>query len=336
MTVFCLALCVFHFAGYAPQRIFAGTPSNDYPVFVASVPNANDYSLFANNGWDGNWYVGYNTCWVKKLPAVPPGDYQRAYLGAKLGRMKLTFNPTNVWDKKPIPGSVYMAISSTNAWRKDRSYLLTTTADIPLEGDAESAVEGTGEAQWFWTEIPLQAVNRPGNNYLALWSPTPEFLSISSSPVLAAAWGGKEQDTWLTRDIRGAPPRTPGADPGAPISYFQPAMALKLIPKGPSHPVKIQIIEWTHRASDRPRPAVTANVEGESIESAWLEFFSTDSQGWVKMGRPLWKTPYIFSFDPARLPPGRVQLRVAARNIWEDVTASPSWAVSVSTAVPGT
>src|SRR5438552_1865059 len=62
--------------------------TSDYPVFVAQIPNPNDYVLFANSGWDGNWYVGYNNGWVKKLPAVPNGNYARAYLGAKLGRMK--------------------------------------------------------------------------------------------------------------------------------------------------------------------------------------------------------------------------------------------------------
>ena len=52
--------------------------SADYPVFVAQVPNPNDYVLFANGGWDGNWYVGYNNGWIKKLPAIPKGNYAHA------------------------------------------------------------------------------------------------------------------------------------------------------------------------------------------------------------------------------------------------------------------
>src|SRR5258708_3539384 len=147
------AFCILTFA-LQPAR----SEPVDYPVFVAKVPNPNDYSLFANSGWDGNWYVGYNTCWIKKLPPIPPGDYTHAYIGAKLGRMKLLVNPKNIWDKQPIPGSIYMGISSTAAWSRDRSFFLTSTEMIPLEGDAESAVEGTGEAQWFWTEVPLQDV----------------------------------------------------------------------------------------------------------------------------------------------------------------------------------
>src|SRR4051812_24400091 len=74
----------------------AASASADYPVFVAKASNPNDYSLFANGGWDGNWYVGYNTCWIKKLPAIPLGHYARAYIGAKLGRMKLNSNPKNI------------------------------------------------------------------------------------------------------------------------------------------------------------------------------------------------------------------------------------------------
>ena len=52
-------------------------------VFLADLPNPNDFTLFANGGWDGSWYVGYNTCWMQKLPAPPAGEYKRAFLGAR-------------------------------------------------------------------------------------------------------------------------------------------------------------------------------------------------------------------------------------------------------------
>ncbi len=44
------------------------------PLFIADLPNPNNFSLFANGGWDGSWYVGFNTCWMQKL-AVPKGNY---------------------------------------------------------------------------------------------------------------------------------------------------------------------------------------------------------------------------------------------------------------------
>jgi hypothetical protein len=306
-------------------------PPNDYPEYVSQLPNPNDYSLFANGGWDGNWYVGYNTCWIKKLPRIPTGDYTRAYIGAKLGRMKLSGNPKNAWDKYPVPGSIYIALSSTPAWAKDTHQQLITTEDIPLEGDYESAVEGTGEAQWFWVEVPLEAVSFSGDNYLALWSPTPALVSVSSSPLLAAGWGGKDQNTWLLRDVRGVPPRTP-ASFGTPITYFEPAMALKLIPRGPVHPMTVQIVNWTPGLPERPKPVVTARIQGDSISSAWLEH-GDGSRPWVKISRPLWKAPYILTVDPAKLPPGRVQLRVAVRNIWEEHGVSAPFTVDVSTSL---
>jgi hypothetical protein len=82
--------------------------------------------------------------------------------------MKLAPNTKNRWDKQPIPGTVYMAISSTNAWTRDRSFFVTSTEDIPLEGDAESAVDGTGESQWFWAEIP--------GHVRARWMDSPEWI----------------------------------------------------------------------------------------------------------------------------------------------------------------
>jgi hypothetical protein len=319
-----IAICILPFA-MQPAR----SEPVDYPVFVAKSPNPNDYNLFANSGWDGNWYVGFNTCWIKKLPPIPPGDYARAYVGAKLGRMKLIVNPTNVWDKRPIPGTIYTAIASTTAWSRDHSYLLTQTGMIPLEGDAESAIEGTGEAEWFWVEVPLRNVNLSGANYVALWSPTPALITVSSSPVLAASWGGKDQDTWLTRDIHGAPPSAPSQ--GTPISYFQPAIALKLIPKGPAHPIAIQVVDWKNTTGEHPKPVVSARVAGDSIERVWVEYFTDVNHTWSTVGRPLGKAPYVFTLDTARLPPGRVQLRVIAANIWEESTASSAFTVDVST-----
>jgi hypothetical protein len=311
----------------APRVLHAGPVPPDAVVYVQKIPNPNDYSLFANNGWDGNWYVGYNTCWIKHLPPVPKGNYAKAYLGAKIGRMKLLINPNNSWDKRPIPGTVSIAIASTFTWTRDQTFTLTRSEDIPLEGDSESAVEGTGESQWFWVEIPMERVNQSGDNFVALWSPTPDYLSVSSSPVLAAAWGGKSKDTWIARDGNGAPPRAfkPGGE--NEISFFEPAIALKLIPKSVAHPIQIMISDWKAGTPDHPKPVIAADVEGRSIQSVWVEYFKEE---WVKIGRPLWKAPYIFTLEQTQLPQGRVQLRVAASNIWEERAASAPFTVEVS------
>src|SRR5262249_37322256 len=128
-----------------------------------------------------------------------------------------------------------------------------------------------------------------------------------------------------------APPRTSGASPGTPISYFQPAMALKLIPKGPAHPMTVQLADWKAASADHPKPVVTARIAGDSVERAWLEY-SQSNHTWAPAGRPLWKAPYIFTVDQTKLPEGRVQLRVVAANLWEERAASQPFAVDISTA----
>src|SRR5438552_11484315 len=118
----CILLSAWRPAQSVPPAPAVSTaPTNDYPVFIAKLPNPNDYNLFANGGWDGNWYVGYNTCWIKKLPSIRRGEYARAYIGTKVGRMKLSANAKSVWDKRPVPGTIYMALSSTTAWTRDHS-----------------------------------------------------------------------------------------------------------------------------------------------------------------------------------------------------------------------
>src|SRR5207302_1088162 len=110
------------------------------------------------------------------------------------------------------------------------------------------------------------------DNYVALWSPTPALVSVSSAPVLAAAWGGKEINTWLAKDIKGEPPATPKTALATPLSYFQPALALKLIPAGtPAHFIQARAVSWQNGSPDHPKPVITASAQGESIERVWLE-----------------------------------------------------------------
>src|ERR1035437_966592 len=144
----------------------------DYPVFVSEVSNPNDYSLFANGGWDGNWYVGYNNGWVKKLPSIPAGNYSHAYVGAKLGRMKTRPPVGRPPEFNPIAGEIWIGVSSTPSWTPSQRFRLTTTDNIPQEGSAEYALDHVGESEWFWTEVPLESVNRRGDNFLVLWSTT--------------------------------------------------------------------------------------------------------------------------------------------------------------------
>ncbi len=326
---------LFFAALHSPRfTVYAQTP--DYLVFVAQTPNPNDYSLFANAGWDGNWYVGYNNGWIKKLPPIPKGQYVRAYIGAKLGRMKTLPPVGRPPEFNPIPGEIWIALSSTPSWKANERVLLTTTEDIPLDGSPEYATENVGESQWFWVEVPLGLVNFSGDNYVALWSPTPQLLSISSSPVLAAAWGNKDVNTWLGKDIKGTPPTDPKTALGSGLSYFQPAIALELIPDGNSHPMQVRVISWQNGSVDHAKPVIAVSVGGESIERVWVERSENIKRGdvvrghWLQVGRSLWKAPYIFSLDKGKLPHGKVFLRIGAENVWQEKAYGDPFEIDVS------
>ena len=316
------------------SRLQAASP--DYPSFVAQVQNPNDYSLFANSGWDGNWYVGYNNGWIKKLPPPASGHYAKAFIGAKLGRMKTLPPEGKPLVFKPVPGEIWMAVSSTPVWTANQRFKLTATDDIPLDGSPEYALENVGESQWFWAEVPLHAVNLSGDNYLALWSTTPQLVSVSSSPVLAAAWGGKEVSTWLAKDIAGQPPKDAKSALATGISYFQPALALKLIPEGPAHEIRVRAISWVSGTADHPKPVITASAEGDSIERLWIEYAIPERAGdvvhtrWDPVGRPLWKAPYTFSLDQSKLPHGKILLRIVAADVWEEKAFSDPFEIEVS------
>ncbi len=291
-------------------------PDRPLPVYLAELSNLNDYSIFANSGWDGNWYVGFNVCWMEEIPAPPAGNYVRAFIGAKLGRMKtrpVTGKP--IWEKEPIPGSIYISLNSTPSWKQADSYFLTDSRDIPLEGDPENAPEGVGESRWFWTEVPVSMVSMTGPNYIALWSPTEYFVSTASSPILAGGWGSNKVNSWLNNDVKGYPPLNPATSLKTPITAFEPAIAVKLIPAGTQQDIIVKIRQIADGRAKTPNKTFIASVTGEEIEKAWLEV--NDSTGpWKKHGRYVYNVPFSFTLKPDLLPEGKMKVRVPASDIW--------------------
>lgn len=318
----------------------APTPS-DAPIYVSSLPNIHDYSLFANGGWDGNWYVGFNTCWIKKLPPIPSGNYVHAYIGARLGRMKTRRMGRKSWEREAIPADFYIGIAPQAAWTRAQSYFLVGSENLPLEGNSENALEGVGESRWYWVEVPLHQVNMTGDNYLAIWSSTPELTGISSSPVLAAGWGVKDAETWLNSDIRGVPPRDAASALKTRISYFEPALAMKLVPEGLPRPLSVQPIKWDNGTPVHPKPVVTFNVKGDGIERVWAEYFQelpnqpnprgdpNLRSGWRKASHFVWDPPYTVTVHSDKLPSGKAQLRGAALNLWGEIAYSEPFQVEV-------
>ncbi|OGS07324.1 MAG: hypothetical protein A2204_07205 [Elusimicrobia bacterium RIFOXYA1_FULL_47_7] len=336
----------FHLTAILPASVSAaetplltGQPDNQNtaaseavspPVYLSELTNINDYGVFANGGWDGSWYAGYNLCWMEKLPKPPEGSYSKVYIGAKLGRMKtrpVAGKP--VWEREPIPGEIYMAISSTPAWKSNQKYFLVSSADIPLEGDMENALEGVGESRWFWAEVPLSAVNFNGPNFVSLWSPTEYFVSTASAPVLAGGWGSQEVNTWMNNDIKGYPPINPATSLKTAITVFEPAIAVKLVPQGSEREIKVQITQVLEGRKKTSNKTFAAEITGSEIEKAWLEY-SLDNKAWQKIGRYVYGTPYMFTLKADALPVGKVSVRCAAQDAWGNKGFSAEIALGVS------
>lgn len=286
------------------------------PVYLSELSNINDYTLFANAGWDGNWYAGFNVCWIEMAPPPPAGDYRKAFIGAKLGRMKSRpVKGRPIWEKEVIPGSVYIAVSSTPSWKTNQQYFLAASEDIPLEGDPENAVEGVGESRWFWAEVPLTAVNLEGPNYIALWSPTEYFVSVASAPILAGGWGGKKVNSWICNDVKGYPPLNPSDALKTPISVFEPAIAMKLAPAGTEQDITVTVSAVQEGRENTSNKTFIADIGGDSIEKAWLEI-SVDGLKWARHGRNVYSAPFMLTLRNEKLPEGQILVRVCASDIW--------------------
>ena len=305
-------------------------PHGKMPVYVAELSNINDYNIFANSGWDGSWYAGYNVCWMEELGQIPKWEYSKAFIGVKLGRMKTRPVPGKaVWEKEPIPGDIYVALSTTSSWKSDQKYFLASTKDIPLEGDNENALEGVGEARWFWAEVPVENINLEGSNYIALWSPTEYFVSTASSPVLAGGWGSNYLNTWMNNDIRGYPPLKAANALKTGITVFEPAIALKLVPKGCEQEIRVAIADVKDGRKKTANKTFIAAVLGNEIECAWLEL-STDGKSWQRITRYEYSAPYMITIKPETLPTGSLKIRCAARDIWGNAGYSTPAEIKVS------
>ncbi|MEA3506380.1 MAG: hypothetical protein U9R36_02650 [Elusimicrobiota bacterium] len=83
ITVFIAALTGCR-ESYAENNSSGGDAEVD---FIGELPTPGEFTLFANGGWTGNWYVGSDQGWVTEL-SVPEKEYDTLYIGARLGRSK--------------------------------------------------------------------------------------------------------------------------------------------------------------------------------------------------------------------------------------------------------
>ena len=279
-------------------------------TYIALTPNINDFSRFADGGADGNWYVGFNNAWIVQLPPAPQG-FERAYIGARIGRAKTRPNPNKPWLREIIDGKIYMAISQTPSWTSEQSFFLVETNDVSAEAEAGAQTDGVGPAHWFWSEVPLSMVSTQKPNYLIIWSPTQYFVRASSSPILAAtaAEGENEAFAWNNHAILGVPPRTADQALETPLKNMHPALAIKLVPGVQSE------VTVTDFALDRVgRDSIASfTASGQDIGEAWLEQ-SRDQLDWSRITKLAWHPPYAFTLTPDKLPPPGSFLRAVARD----------------------
>ncbi len=285
------------------------------PTYLTLAATVHDYTRFADGGPDANWYVGFNNAWIVKLPPAPPGEFPRAFIGAKIGRAKTRPVPDKPWLREIIPGKIYIGISQAPAWSSEQSFFLAETADVPAEADAQNRVDGIGAAEWFWAEVPPSMISSTDPNYLVVWSPTDDFVSDATAPILAAADvddGDGPAQAWNNRSILGVPPRSPAGSLQTPISNIAPAIAIKLVPPAPEDPA-VTVDDLTLARSGE-RVIARFSASGENISEAWVES-SRDRLDWERVSRYQRRPPYVFDLPLSRtVAPGQF-LRGAARDI---------------------
>lgn len=283
------------------------------PVIVSLASNINDFGRFADGGPDENWYIGFNNAWIVELPPAPIGEYSKVMIGAKIGRAKTRVKPGGrFWDREVIPGRIYIGLSPTPSFSPDRGLFLVDTKDIPLETDPRFYTPGTGESQWFWREVPAGMVSFSGPNYLIVWSQDRWLTASSSAPVLAAIEernSGEEPKAWNNRSLGGVAPRRQEGTLETPINHLKPALAIKLVPPNDG---AVAVHECSAKALGSDL-VFLFSVEGESIDSAWLEA-SSDQLDWERFSRVIRKPPFQITIQKGQLAPRGAYVRAVARD----------------------
>jgi hypothetical protein len=289
----------------------ADVAEGDVPTFVSLGESLRDFKRFANGGPDSNWYIGFNNAWIVKLPPAPEADFKRAFIGAKIGRAKTRPRRGRRRERQAIPGKIYMAISPRPAFSSSGSYFLTETGDIPREVNEKMDIEGTGEARWFWKEVPLGRISTTEPNYLIIWSPTRTFKDAKTAPILAAAQSrqGEEQRAWINNQLQGVAPRSTSRTLQVPIS-LKPALAIKLVPEPGG---EVVVSDLSTRPSEKD-VIVEFSTEGKNLAAAWVEI-STDELAWRRITREQRVPPFAFRVSRELIPTKGAYIRGAARDI---------------------
>jgi hypothetical protein len=309
----------------------SGTASSDRalantPVYLAARHCLSDYQFLADGGETFGFSVGYSRSWIVRLPPVPAGPWVRAFVGAKLGAMKTERKPGRPdWDRRVVPGEIFAAVAQDLPLPHSRRFSLARTEEIPLVSDPRQPLEGVGEARWFWTEIPLSVVSTTTQNLVAIFSPSGALKGEERSPILSGARAEGSPTAWWRDKAEGEPPRNSEEAFQFPAVTYTPAVAIKLVSARDERPA-VSLRVSPDRSVNGKNFICWATVEGADIELVWLEM-SIDGRVWTRVGRPARGAPYIFSMARDFLPKGSAQLRVVARDVWENAGFSPTVSV---------
>ncbi len=302
---------------------------NSYPHyvnFIAELPTPAEYNLFANGGWTGNWYVGKDHGWIKKLPEINTAGYERFFIGARLGRAKTSSQVKEVLENvpddqkiteiNPGPYTIHIGISDIRKqWPE--GHILTTTDRIPREGSPDQAEEYVRESRWFWVEVTKDDFTAQGPNYIHLWSNNDELNGIRTAPILAGGVGSNEgENSFLVK-----------ASGPTVIKFFEPALAVKMVKENIS-PVSVKITDFKSHPIVKSRMLVNTEVSGDYVKEINLEI--NDGTGWEKIGYPVTSPPYNLVLDYRDLPAGEYNIRCRIRGWGENLGFSGEQSFTVT------
>lgn len=283
--------------------------------YISLAGDLNRYYLYANGGFDANWYVGYNNAWIVKLPPIDTTGYLKAFIGVKLGRAKNISYPSSK-NLKPYESKILAAISNSPRF-PGKVYIICENSDIPLEPLSDESIEGVDSAKWFWTEVPLNTLSSTTDNYIAVWAESRELKDSSSSPIIAAAsFDDGVENVWVTPSIKGSISSLENPLE-IPISGKKPAIVIKLIPQN-DYKVIIKNFNLDKRDDEY---LFRWSVIGCDIQKSWLEI-SYDRIKWERFSRYLYLPPFSISFRSTTLPNDLFYIRVCALDNFENLECS--------------
>jgi hypothetical protein len=314
ITLLVIILGLLFFSGY--------TYSDSSKVqFIAELPSPGEFTLFANGGWTGNWYVGYNHGWVSELPPVKKEGFVKFYIGARIGRAKtnqqikevLSKNEESKDDIAPGPYSILIGVSGSKEERPEKGLILTKTDRIPMEGSAVAALENVGESRWFWLEIDKKLLSSDFKNYIHLWSNDKELNSVETAPILAGGVGSNDRENSYLFKIDGEKKDI------KTIKFFEPALAIKFV--GNNVPVpKVEISNFGSHPVDAMKQIIETEVSGDYITEVGVQLDS--GSGWKNTEKVISNPPYNLIFNFKDLVPGKYKLRCFVKNWWEKISYS--------------